>query len=102
MTTKTPITTPDGCASTLDCWRALTAMAELLESKARDLLTGDARIGISAGREAANVAVRARRAAAEIALASEQVQHSEWLMSEYKKLEGGGGNQRPRLKRRNP
>lgn len=93
---------PAGCVTAEDHERALVALAELLEKKARELLEGDVRIGISAGREAANVAVRARRQAAELALLRENREHADYLVREYKRMHGYDIERRPRLKRRTP
>ena len=92
-------TTPDGCRSTEEHERALVQLAEELEAKAREMLTSDVRIGISAGQELALAAIRARKQAGELALAREQSEHTDHIMREYQKMKGLG-TARPALRRK--
>lgn len=98
MTWK-PAPPPPQCQTAEQHERKLCELAELLEAKARSLLEGDQRVGISAGRETANVAIRARRQAAELAQAREAREHDTWVVREYQRM-NGLADERPRLKRK--
>src|SRR4051794_13994594 len=92
-------TCPDGCRTAIEHERELVALAELLESKARTMLAGDVRIGVSAGKELALAAIRARKQASELALAREGREHDDWIVREYQKLQGVVRD-RPQLQRK--
>jgi hypothetical protein len=75
-------------------------LADLLESKAREVLETDARIGLGTAKELALASIRARKQAGDLALAREDRAHSEWLIAEVKKLHGRAGPPRPPLRRK--
>ncbi len=82
-------------------------LAELLQVRATALLSDHERrdhMGLNAGRNLADAAIKARRAAAELANAREERADSHRLLAEYKRMKGHGtveaATERPRLRRK--
>lgn len=90
-------TTPDGCVDVDEHERQLTLLADTLQSEAMALL-GDrdknSRVSKATGKELAAVAIRARRAAAELALARAERDGSRELLAQYARMHGHGDTAR--------
>ena len=91
---------PPGCEGVDAVEAKLHALADLLESKAREVLETDARMGLGTAKELALAAIRARKQAGDLALAREDKAHSEYLLAEVKKLQGNAPTRRPPLRRK--
>jgi hypothetical protein len=95
----TPSPNPDGCVDDIEHERRLTASADALEARGRELLASDGRIDVATGNQCMTSAIKARIAAAQLAAARIQRDHSSWLMTEYQALHGTAVA-RPPLKRK--
>lgn len=82
-------TTPDGCLPVHGQEQRLCAIADELEVQARALLANSpGRVEIATAKECFLGAVRARRAAADLARFRETIAHGKWLMERSQRLAG--------------
>lgn len=101
MTPKAP-KLPDGCASAEEHERRLTQLANRLEETAYAMLAeGSTRIGMSGAKEMGLAAVRARRAAGELARHRELIDHDRMLVDHNRRRLGleSPRARRPKLER---
>jgi hypothetical protein len=101
MSRFVPDPDPDGCVSVTTHEAALTAIANEMEANARALL-GDkpGRVEMATAKELFLGAIRARKAAGELAQARLDRDHTSWIMREYQRMKGTDANSRPRLRRK--
>lgn len=79
--------------------RRLTELADKLQAKAEKLLETDVRIHIATGKELALASIRARKEAAELALARADRAHDEMIIAECRRIDAGAAPRaRPRLR----
>lgn len=93
---------PDGCVDVHEHERRLTESADALEKRGLELLGSDGRITVATGNQCLTSAIKARAAAAQLAHARIEREHAQWVMAEYKRMNGLGAATRPRLKRKDP
>lgn len=97
-----PSPDPKGCVAVDEHERCLTAIADEMESKARELISSNGdRISTATAKEMYLGAIRARKCAAELAKHRLDIDHDRWLVDEQRKLTGTP-IVRPPLKRKTP
>ena len=100
MPTSTP--NPPGTVNVDEHEARLTAAADALEARGLALLGNENRIVVASANQCLLSAIKARAAAAQLALARAQREHSRWLMERHLRLRGEAPGRSRQLRRKDP